>query len=147
MARFSYLRNGGNRTLDGFRYMRNASPELVQQAQALRKKATPAEQMLWEALRSRRFKGLKFRFQHPVETFVLDFYCPACKLVLELDGGIHENPEVAVHDALRTAWLETNGYRVIRFRNEDVYTNLPGVLEKIAYVAMPLPQNPPIIGG
>ena len=146
MARFTYNRNAGNRTLDGFRYVRNTSPELVQIAKNLRREATPAERVLWESLRSRRLHGLKFRFQHPVETFILDFYCPACKLVVELDGGVHDDPDVAEHDALRSAWIEAHGYRVIRFRNEEVHQSLSSVLERIARTATPL-QNPPIIGG
>ena len=109
----------------------------------MRDEMTPAEQVLWQALRGRRLAGLKFRAQHPVGPFVLDFYCSRHKLVVELDGDIHDQQQE--RDAARTAQLNAYGYRVIRFRNAEVLTDLPAVLEKIAQAA--LPSGPPIIGG
>ncbi len=114
-------------------HVRGASPELHQIAWELRGSRTPAEETLWEALRGKKLAGLKFRFQHPLGQFVLDFYCASCKLAVELDGGIHEHR--AEEDAARTAHLEAYGYRVIRFRNEQVLTNLPAVLEAILTAA------------
>jgi len=94
---------------------------------------TPAEQVLWEALRGKKLDGLKFRPQHPVGPFILDFWCPARKLVVELDGDIHQGQED--YDDARTKQLESYGYRVIRFHNEEVLADLPSVLEKISEAA------------
>ena len=94
---------------------------------------TPAEQALWDALRDRRLAGLRFRSQHPAGPFVLDFYCPIRKLVVELDGPVHERQ--AEYDAARTAQLNAYGYRVIRFRNEEVLHELPSVLQRILAAA------------
>ncbi len=99
-------------------------------ARQLRRDATTAEQVLWEALRDRRLGGLKFRRQHSAGPFVLDFYCPSCKLVVELDGGVHDGQ--AGQDEARTRHLEQYGCHVIRFRNEEVFANFASVLERIA---------------
>jgi very-short-patch-repair endonuclease len=108
---------------------RGITPELQQAAWLLRNRMTPAEQRLWEALRERRRSGLRFRRQHPVGQFVLDFYCPHHKLVVELDGGVHETQ--MDQDAARTAFLKAYGYRVIRFRNDEVFSHLESVLKAI----------------
>ncbi len=81
---------------------------------------TPAEKRLWSALRNKQLDGLKFRRQHPVGNFILDFYCPACKLVIEVDGKIHDRPSQINRDRARTAKLMEYGYTVLRFRNEQV---------------------------
>ena len=112
------------------RRMRGITPELQQAAWNLRRQMTPAEQTLWEELRERRLSGLRFRRQHPVGQFVLDFYCSQHKLVVELDGAVHEGR--AEEDAARTAYLAIQGYRVIRFSNEAIAADLPAVLERIA---------------
>lgn len=83
---------------------------------------TPAEQELWDALQNKRLDGLKFRRQHPVGPFILDFWCPACKLVVELDGEVHDGQ--MDYDDARTQQLRDYGYRVIRFRNEEVLNDL-----------------------
>ena len=114
-------------------YVRGVSPELRQAASQLREQMTAAEQVLWEALRDKKVGGLRFRAQHPVGQFILDFYCPACKLALELDGSIHDNR--AEEDAARTAQLRAYGYRVLRFQNKEVLTNLASVTERILYAA------------
>lgn len=90
---------------------------------------TAAEQVLWEALRDKKLGGLRFRAQHPVGQFILDFYCPACKLAVELDGSIHEGR--AEEDAARTTHLRAYSYRVLRFQNEEVLTNLASVTARI----------------
>ena len=112
------------------RRWRQITPELQQAAWQLREAMTPAEQVLWEALRDKKLNGLKFRRQHPVEQFILDFYCPLHKLAVELDGSIHEAR--SEQDAARKAHLAAHGCRVIRFHNEEVLTALPSVLERIA---------------
>ncbi len=89
---------------------RQITPELQQAAWQLREALTPAEQVLWEALRDKRLNGLKFRRQHPVEQFILDFYCPLHKLAVELDGSVHDAH--GEQDAARTAHLEAHGLQV-----------------------------------
>jgi very-short-patch-repair endonuclease len=100
-----------------------------ERAKELRKVMTPAEKILWERLRNRQLGGFKFRRQHPMGSFIADFYCAECKLVVEIDGNIHISQAEA--DAERTAIIESFGYRVIRFRNAEVETNLQTVLNKI----------------
>jgi very-short-patch-repair endonuclease len=100
------------------------------QAKALRANQTEAERRLWLKLRDRRLDGAKFRRQVPVGPYIADFACHAAKLIVELDGGQHaENAEA---DALRTGWLERQGFRVLRFWNNDVMANIDGVLERIS---------------
>jgi very-short-patch-repair endonuclease len=94
-------------------------------ARRLRKIPTDAEIRLWSRLRRKQLKGFRFRRQHPMGGYVLDFFCPEANLVVEVDGGQHAESE---HDAVRTEWLEERGYRVIRFWNNDVLTNTEGVL-------------------
>ena len=119
--------------------LRGVSLELQQAALSLRRGETPAEQVLWEAIRGRKAAGLKFRRQHSVGQFVLDFFCPECALVVELDGGVHEHQQE--QGAARTRHLGSYGYTVIRFRNEDVLNDLPGVLRRISEAASP--SDPP----
>jgi very-short-patch-repair endonuclease len=113
--------------------VRGTTPELIAAAKAMRWHPTPAEGRLWEALEGRKLRGLKFRRQHAVGPFILDFYCPAYKLVVELDGAHHA--EQASYDQARTEQLMAYGYRVLRFRNHEVLANLDRVLERIARVA------------
>lgn len=124
--------------------MRGTTPELQERARELRWSMTPAEQVLWEALRGRKLDGLRFRTQHPVGRFILDFYCPERKLVVEVDGEIHD--EQAERDQARTAHLEAYGYRVIRFRNDEIMNDLASVLDRIRTAAV-LPPQPPDNGG
>jgi primosomal protein N' (replication factor Y) len=89
---------------------------------------TDAERRLWSALRGRRLRGYKFRRQHPLGPFVADFACIEHRLVVEADGGQHaESPD----DERRTAWLERRGWRVLRFWNTDILTNIDGVQDVI----------------
>jgi len=113
--------------------IRGTTPEIEAAARRLRRNMTPAEQTLWDALKGKQLDGLKFRPQHPVGPFILDFWCPARKLVVELDGGSHDGREA--EDEARTQRLQDYGYRVIRFRNEEVLTDLPSVLERIREAA------------
>lgn len=73
---------------------------------------------MWELLRLRRCDGARFRRQHVLAGFIVDFYCPAMQLVIELEGGVHDDPERRNHDDLRQRGLERRGYRVVRIRNE-----------------------------
>lgn len=109
-------------------------------ARVLRKTMTDAERKLWLALRGRQLGGAKFRRQHPLGPYVLDFYCEESQLVIEVDGMQH----VPVRDAARTAWLEAHGRRVLRFWNHEVLQQLPAVLEAVllALSASPHPRPP-----
>ena len=93
---------------------------------------TRPERLLWEALRGEGIRGMRFRRQHAVSRFVLDFYCPAHKLAVEVDGSVHDAADQAERDAARTSALEQLGIRVIRIRNEDVERDVWGVLARIA---------------
>jgi len=101
----------------------------VRGARSLRKRQTDAEQRLWTRLRDRRLLGFKFRRQHSIGRYIADFYCAEARFVIELDGGQHANDRV--RDAERTAILEREGYRVLRFWDNDVFQNLEGVLQRI----------------
>jgi len=92
---------------------------------------TDAEKMLWKHLRRKNLDGYRFRRQHPVDRYILDFYCPALKLAVELDGAQHYTKEGKARDNKRTAWLEAQGIRVVRFRNAEVVTNIESVLREI----------------
>src|SRR5690606_8502911 len=107
------------------------------QARALRRNATEAEVALWQHLRGRRLIGLKFRRQAPIERFIVDFYCPEKRLIVEVDGGQH----TAESDQARTGRLEALGYKVIRFWNNDVLGNTLAVLETIKARAEALPSR------
>ena len=114
--------------------IRGTTPEIEEAARKLRQNLTPAEVRLWEVLRNKQFEGLRFRCQHPVGNFILDFYCPACKLVVEVDGEIHDRH--IDYDNDRTAKLAEYGYKVLRFRNEEVMNDLPKVLAEIRDVIL-----------
>ncbi len=111
--------------------VRGTTPELDERARELRRNMTPAEARLWDALRAKRLAGLKFRPQHAVGTFVFDFYCARHRLIIEVDGDVHDEEEQAAHDQMRTEHLQGCGYRVLRVRNEDVFADLPAVLQRI----------------
>ncbi|MBL8165893.1 MAG: DUF559 domain-containing protein [Anaerolineae bacterium] len=124
--------------------VRNAPPELWEKlkplAQQMRHEPTPAEEQLWAALRNRQVAGAKFRRQHVIDRFILDFFCPEAWLVVEVDGPIHDY--TVEEDAIRQAFLEAQGLRVLRFRNEDVMQRLPQVLEQVtAALNTPRPKS------
>jgi very-short-patch-repair endonuclease len=106
-------------------------PELLDFARELRKEQTDAENLLWHLLRGRRFCGFKFRRQYPIGGYILDFYCHAAKLAIELDGGGHTSEEQRLYDAERTKVLEGAGLCVLRFWNNEVLNSLEGVLTEI----------------
>ncbi|MGV9010632.1 endonuclease domain-containing protein [Brevundimonas sp.] len=112
------------------------SRQTVERARDLRRRLTPPEARLWVRLRREQLRGFRFRRQHPVGPYVLDFYCAEAKLAVEVDGQSHDHPDRIAHDRRRTAWLATQGIRVIRLAAEDVRVNLDGVLEFIARTAL-----------
>jgi very-short-patch-repair endonuclease len=112
--------------------------ERIAFARSLRGTSTEAENRLWCFLRDRRFAGAKFRRQVPVGPYVVDFLCVSDWLVVEADGGQHS--ERTEHDEARTKYLEANGYRVLRFWNNDVMGNIEGVMQAIAMALTPGPS-------
>ena len=96
--------------------------------------STPAESALWEELRNKKLKGYKFRRQHPVGIFILDFYCHVAKLAIEIDGEYHLEQEQQIYDRARTELLNQAGIQELRFTNQDILTNLPSVLGSIIQI-------------
>ncbi len=101
---------------------------------ALRGRQTDAERLLWRLLRTRQFLGLKFRRQHPVGPYIVDFYCAERRLAVELDGGQHFTVEGLAYDRRRTEYLASRGVRVVRFTNGDLFENTDGVLEMLLLI-------------
>ena len=100
-------------------------------ALALRRGQTDAERALWTRLRNKQPEGIKFRRQQPLGPYIVDFVSFEKRLVLEIDGGQHNEEEMKQRDESRTMCLEANGYQVLRFWDNEVLTNTEGVLEKI----------------
>ncbi len=107
-----------------------AHPVVFENAKALRKNITEAEKVLWGYLKGG-LNGLKFRRQHPIGFYIADFYCHAVKLVIELDGKIHDKPEVKILDEQRESELKKWGYEIIRFTNEELFQNIEKILQTI----------------
>jgi len=105
-------------------------PPILERARKMRHAQTPAEAALWQALRNRNL-NYKFRRQHPIDKFIVDFYCAQAKLCIELDGDTHFEPSQQEYDLARTAYLEALGYKIIRFSNQDVRYNLQSVVDEI----------------
>ena len=103
----------------------------MNRARLLRKKATDTERVLWQHLRNRNFAGYKFRRQHPVDCYILDFYCPTAKLAIELDGGGHNYNVRQTRDRTRSEFLAGQGITVLRFWNHQVRQELDSVLQAI----------------
>jgi very-short-patch-repair endonuclease len=120
--------------------VRGTTREIESAARDLRQRMTPAERMLWNALRADRLTGLPFRRQHPLGHFVVDFACPTRKLAVEVDGDVHL--ERVEEDAARTELLASYGWEIIRFRNDTVLTDLPSVLRQIRAAAEARPIAP-----
>jgi very-short-patch-repair endonuclease len=115
-------------------------PRQLGLARRLRSSMSEAEKKLWYHLRAHRFCGASFRRQAPIGHYVVDFVCHDARLIIELDGGQHAMANAAKLDQRRTAWLTARDYRVLRFWNSDVFSNMEGVLET---VAIELQLNPP----
>jgi very-short-patch-repair endonuclease len=118
------------------------SSRTVLAARQLRNQLTKSEQILWEALRNSRLHGIKFRRQHPFGPYVLDFFCVKAQLAVELDGGVHDQAEQKDYDQERTAYLEAQGIRVLRLKNEEITNDFGDVLRKILEFALPTPTPP-----
>ena len=109
----------------------NRSHQLTRR-QELRNEPTPAEAALWRLLKNAKLKGRKFRRQHGIETFIVDFYCASEQLIIELDGEVHNDPLRSEYDKTREDRLTALGFKVIRFENRLVFEHTEAVLEAIA---------------
>ena len=107
-------------------------PYLLELVRAFRKKPTTTEKMMWACLRERRLHGFKFRRQHPIGRYIADFYCHEAALIIELDGHIHDHPDQREYDEIRTQELQARALTVVRFRNDQIKTDLATVLQEIA---------------
>jgi cyclase len=123
-----------------------ATPLIFKRAQELRYHSTPAEIKLWEYLRSKP-SGYKFRRQHPISPFVTDFYCHALKLVIEVDGSIHNKEEVKQADKSKQWSLETEGIQVIRFTNHEIENQFEIIITSINTILIKVfPKQLPLQG-
>jgi very-short-patch-repair endonuclease len=106
-----------------------ATSQTMKKAKLLRKNMTEAESVLWKKLKTKQVLGLKFRRQHPINTYIVDFYCHSAKLVIELDGGIHKTQKE--YDKERTKDLNMYGLTVMRFFNSEIEKDIDNVISKI----------------
>ena len=102
----------------------------------LRRQQTVAEARLWQALRRHQLDGLQFRRQHPIAMYVADFYCARARLIVEVDGSIHRDPDQQARDRYRDSLLTEMNLTILRVTNGDVLTNLTGTLDRIRAAAM-----------
>lgn len=109
-----------------------ASPSTFQKAKLLRARMTPEEKLLWEKLKSKQICNVRFRRQHPISTYITDFYCHAALLVIEIDGKIHLRQKE--EDQNRTLEIESFGVKVIRFSNEEIKLNIERVIKQITHI-------------
>ncbi len=119
------------RSSTSMKMFHEAPPRLFGYAKENRYQPTVAEALLWDSLKNKQLSGYKFRRQHPVGYYIVDFYCLQKRLVIEIDGGYHFTPKQQIYDAHRTAEINLMGISVIRFTNQEVMNDLPRVLEKI----------------
>ena len=122
---------GEGTNLSSFRMSKSKDRWIIKRARQLRQDASDAEKRLWRALREPEFAHAKFRRQSPIGRYIVDFVSFQHKLVIEVDGGQHQETEQSKHDAVRTEWLNSQGFRVVRFWNDEVLTNTEAVLDVI----------------
>ena len=123
-----------------------ADGKSYERAKAFRKALTPPEARLWLYLKERKLRDLRFRKQHPIGPYILDFFCAEASLSVEVDGSCHDHPDRAEHDRRRTAWLNGRGIRVVRIAARDVLGELEGALGFIARICeerWPFDSPPP----
>jgi very-short-patch-repair endonuclease len=130
----SKLKDEVNREIEG--WSRDKTPEVILgHAREMRKAPTEAEQLLWKQLRGRKLGNLKFRRQQPMQGYILDFYCEAARLGVEVDGEIHLSVEQRKYDQERSEYLAEYGIKVIRFTNDQVINDMNAVLNSIKEAA------------
>jgi very-short-patch-repair endonuclease len=108
-----------------------ASPLIMDRAKQLRRRMTEPEKIVWEIIRKNAILGLKFRRQHPINSYIADFYCHKVKLVIEIDGETHNQESAKLYDENRTNVLNSFGIEVIRFKNTDIRKNISLVKKEI----------------
>jgi very-short-patch-repair endonuclease len=118
-----------------------ATPDVFKKAKELRKYETDAEKILWTKLNRNQILGLQFRRQHPIDRFIADFYCAKIKLVVEVDGSIHELPENLDYDIGRSEIMNDFGITVIRFSNEQIINEIDTTIKKIEKIIKKLMQE------
>ena len=118
-----------------------AKPDIIEKAKALRKNMTYSEKILWEKLRNKQVLNIRFRRQHPIDIFIADFYCHTARLVVELDGGIHQIQKD--YDDGRTAEMKRFDIQVIRFKNEEIENDIENVIKRIEDTISHRLQSPP----
>ena len=120
---------------------------IIKLARALRKCSTVAEKMLWKKLRNRSLGGLKFKRQHPIERYIVDFYCDELKLIVEVEGGIHNEQKQILYDRVKFRDLALSGHNILRIQNDEVFKDINSVLEKIINYKNLSPSPSPIRRG
>ena len=121
---------------------KGATPETFEKARRLRKNMTPAEKKLWNELKNKKLSGYKFRRQHPVHLFIVDFYCHELELIIEVDGKYHDNTEQIKKDQERTELLKFQNLKLVRFTNDEVMNELKSVIEKLESFIKNNPKTP-----
>ena len=117
-------------------------PSFVERARELRRRTATAERTAWRFLRNRQMLGFKFRRQHPINGFIVDFYCAELRLVLEVDGGIHDEIAKSSYDKARTSWFEAQGFRVVRVHSGEVSrTRLNALVQPVLLARSPPPHR------
>ncbi|MEG2358674.1 endonuclease domain-containing protein [Acinetobacter sp.] len=116
-------------------------PKLLVFAKTMRHTATDAENLMWKLIRAKRFMNLKFRRQHVIAPYIVDFYCHEISLVIELDGSQHGTDDAIEYDAERTKFLEALGFRVVRYWNHEVLQNMNVVLEDLWNICLKLKND------
>ena len=106
-------------------------PDTKEYRRQLRRESTPSERMLWKKLCRRQVDGYKFRQQHGFGIYIMDFYCPELRLCIEVDGAVHDSPEAMQNDKDRTLFLNQHRIKVIRFRNEEIESDIESVIQRI----------------
>ena len=118
-------------------------PQLLEFAKTMRSNATDAEHLMWQLLRAKRFMNLKFRRQHVIAPYIVDFYCHELGLVIELDGSQHGTDDAIEYDAERTNFLEALDLKVVRYWNHDVLGNTEAVLRDLWQITHQLKHTSP----
>ncbi len=126
--------------IDGHGRVRPISSGYIETIRLLRQRKTRAENLLWQNLRSRKLSGFKFLRQHPIGGYVVDFYCHEAKIVIEVDGSIHDDAEISERDDRRVQFFEQIELTVVRFSNRDVLAQTSEVLLMIDHVLYPFPS-------
>ena len=134
------LRSGEGNKLAHTRTSAELWEQIKPLAREMRKEPTPAEDALWQRLRRKQLHSLRFRRQHPIDRFIVDFFCAEAQLVIEVDGSVHEQQQE--YDELRQMFIESRGLRVLRFTNDEVLGQIEGVLERIGETVQSPPPDP-----